>query len=100
MDGLFLKTKPYTREVTLMNFKGRNKGLPEQTFDYMLLWDTKNYTAGICSWNSCMKNTKLKDDSVSFKVNFDDITFVAKNVVPKEKGDFGAKLYNLIKESV
>ena len=28
MDGLFLKTKPYTREVTLMNFKGRNKGLP------------------------------------------------------------------------
>ena len=100
MDGLFLKTKPYTREVTLMNFKGRNKGLPEKTFDYMLLWDTKNYTAGICSWDACMKNTKLKDDSVSFKVDFDDITFIAKNVVPKEKGDFGAKLYNLIKESV
>ena len=47
-----------------------------------------------------MKNTKLKDDSVSFKVNFDDITFIAKNVVPKEKGDFGTKLYNLIRESV
>ena len=80
MDGLFLKTKPMTREITLKNFKGRNKGLPDKTFDYMLLWDTKTYTGGICSWDACMKNTILKDDSVAFRVNFDDITFFAENV--------------------
>ena len=100
MDGMFLKTKPITKVITLKNHNGRNKGLPEKTFDYMLLWDTKNYIAGICSWDACMKNTILKDDSVAFRVHFDDIKFIAKNISPKDKGDFGAKLYNLIKESV
>ena len=100
MDGLFLKTKPMTREITLKNFKGRNKGLPDKTFDYMLLWDTKTYTGGICSWDACMKNTILKDDSVAFRVNFDDITFFAKDVEPTDKGDFGKKLYQLIRESI
>ena len=100
MDGLFLKTKPMTREITLKNFKGRNKGLPDKTFDYMLLWDTKTYTGGICSWDACMKNTILKDDSVAFRVDFDDITFFAENVEPIDKGDFGKKLYQLIRESI
>ena len=97
---MFCKRKPTTKEITLKNFQGRNKGLPDKTFDYMLLWDTKTYTAGICSWDACMKNTILKDDSVAFRVNFDDITFFAKNVEPTDKGDFGKKLYQLIRESI
>ena len=100
MDGMFCKRKPYTKEITLKNFLGKNIGLPEKTFEYMLLWDTKNYTAGICSWDACMKHTKLKDDSVGFRVHFDDITFFATKVNPIDKGDFGAKLYMLINESV
>ena len=100
MDGLFLKKKPMTKEITLKNFKGRNKGLPDKTFDYMLLWDTKTYTAGICSWDACMKNTILKDDSVAFRVDFEDITFLAKNVIPVEKEDFATQLYNLIESTV
>ena len=99
-DGIFCKTIPWTKEITLKNFKGRNSGLPEKTFDYMLLWDTKNYSVGICSWDACMKNTTLKDDSVSFRVHFNDIQFLVKNVVPTEKEDFAIKLYELIKESV
>jgi len=100
MDGMFCKRKPYTKEITLKNFLGKNIGLPEKTFEYMLLWDTKNYTAGICSWDACMKHTDVKDAVISFRVDFDDITFVAKNVNPIDKGDFGAKLYELINESV
>ena len=100
MDGMFCKRKPTTKEITLKNFQGRNKGLPDKTFDYMLLWDTKTYTAGICSWDACMKNTILKDDSVAFRVDFEDITFLAENVEPTDKGDFGKKLYQLIKESI
>lgn len=99
-DGIFCKTIPCTKEITLKNFKGRNSGLPEKTFDYMLLWDTKNYSVGICSWDACMKNTTLKDDSVSFRVHFDDIQFLARNVNPVEKEDFAIKLYELIEESV
>ena len=100
MDGMFCKRKPTTKEITLKNFQGRNKGLPDKTFDYMLLWDTKTYKAGICSWDACMKNTILKDDSVAFRVDFEDITFLAENVEPTDKGDFGKKLYQLIKESI
>ena len=99
-DGLFCKTIPWTKEITLKNFQGKNLGLPEKTFDYMLLWDTKTYTVGICTWDACMKHTILKDDSVSFRVHFDDITFLAKNVIPVEKEDFATKLYNLIEQMV
>ena len=60
-DGIFCKTIPWTKEITLKNFQGRNLGLPKKTFDYMFLWDTKNYTVGICSWNACMKHVTIKE---------------------------------------
>jgi hypothetical protein len=100
MDDLFCKTIPWTKEITLKNFQGKNLGLPEKTFDYMFLWDTKKYTVGICSWNACMKHVKIKDAVVCFKVHFNDITFLAKNVVPVKKEDFSIKLYQLIEELV
>ena len=100
MDGLFCKTIPWTRWITLKNFQGKNLGLPEKTFDYMLLWDTKTYTVGICTWDACMRRTNIKDATVSFRVHFDDITFLAKNVIPVEKEDFATKLYNLIEQTV
>ena len=100
MDGLFQKRVPYTREITLKNFQGNNLGLPEKTFDYMLLWDTKNYTVGICSWDACMKHTVVKDATVVFRVDNSDTTFLEKNVIPTQKEDFAKKLYELIEESV
>ena len=100
MDGLFQKRVPYTKEITLKNFQGNNLGLPEKTFDYMLLWDTKNYTVGICSWDACMKHTVIKDATVAFRVDYSDVTFLAKNVIPVQKEDFAKKLYQLINESV
>jgi hypothetical protein len=99
-DGLFQKNVPYTKEITLKNFQGKNLGLPEKTFDYMFLWDTQNYTVGICSWGACMKNTVIKDATVSFRVDYSDITFLAKNVIPTEKEDFSVRLYELIEELV
>jgi hypothetical protein len=100
MDGLFQKKVNYTKEVTLKNFQGNNLGIPEKTFDYMLLWDTKNYSVGICDWNSCIKNAIVKDAIVSFRVDYSDITFLSKSVIPIEKPDFSIKLYDLIEELV
>jgi hypothetical protein len=100
MDGLFQKTVSYTKEITLKNFQGKNLGLPEKTFDYMLLWDTKNYSVGICDWDSCMKTIKVKDAVVSFRVHYNDIQFLANNVIPTEKEDFATKLYDLIEATV
>ena len=102
MDGMFSKRKhnnTQTKSIVLKNFRKQVTKI-DQTFSYMLLWDTKTYTGGICSWDACMKNTILKDDSVAFRVNFDDITFFAENVEPTDKGDFGKKLYQLIRESI
>ena len=100
MDGLFQKNVPYTKEITLKNFQGKNLGLPEKTFDYMLLWDTKNYTVGICNWDACMKHTVVKDATISFRVDYSDIAFLAKHVIPTEKQDFSVRLYELIEELV
>jgi hypothetical protein len=100
MDGLFQKTVPYTKEITLKNFQGKNLGLPQKTFDYMFLWDTKNYTVGICSWDACIKHIVMKDANVAFRVDYSDITFLAKDVIPVEKQDFSIKLYELIEELV
>jgi hypothetical protein len=100
MDGLFQKTVPYTKEITLKNFQGKNLGLPKKTFDYMFLWDTKNYSVGVCDWDACMKNVSIKDATVSFRVHYNDINFLVKNVIPLNKGDFATKLYQLIEESL
>tara|TARA_Y100001938_G_C7990128_1_gene379027 strand:- start:131 stop:649 length:519 start_codon:yes stop_codon:yes gene_type:complete len=99
-DGLFCKRIPWTKEIVLKNFQGNCLGMPEKTFDYMILWDTASYTVGICSWDACMKNVDIKDATITFKVHFDDITFLAKNVIPVEKEDFATKLYNLIEQTV
>ena len=47
-----------------------------------------------------MKHVTLKDDSVKFRVHTDDLTFLAKNVTPIDKGDFASQLYNLIESTV
>jgi hypothetical protein len=99
-DGIFCKTIPWTKEIVLKNFQGSSLGIPEKTFDYMLLWDTTAYSVGICSWESCMKNISVRDATITFRVHFDDITFFAKNVIPAVKEDFAAKLYNLIEATV
>jgi len=99
-DGLFRKRIPWTKEIVLKNFQGNSSGVPEKTFDYMLLWDTTAYSVGICSWESCMKTVSTRDATIVIKVHFDDITFLAENVTPVEKEDFATKLYNLIEQTV
>jgi hypothetical protein len=42
----------------------------------------------------------MKDATVSFRVDYSDITFLAKNVVPVKKQDFSVRLYKLIEELV
>ena len=65
MDGMFSKRKhmTQTKSIVLKNF--RNKKLKVyQTFSYMLLWDTKSYSFGWCTWDACMKNTSIKDEQL------------------------------------
>ena len=98
MDGMFSKRKrnnTETKTIILKNFRKQPTKI-EQTFTYMLLWDTKSYSFGWCDWDACMKHTKIKDAVISFKVDFDDITFIAKNINPVDKDDFSVILEEAI----
>jgi len=100
MDGLFQKTTGKTASITLKNFRGKCLGMPEKTFDYMLLWDTKTLTAGIASWDACVKNMKIKDAVIDIRIDQSDIEFIVRNHPRPEAEDFGAKLLTLIEECV
>ena len=101
INGMFQTDKTdWCKEIVLKNFYSKNTGIPDQTFDYMLLWDTTTYRAAICSWDTCMKYAKVTDANVKCKINKDDITFVADNVTPVEKGDYAEKLKKLMIASI
>ena len=90
----------FTRTITLKKFRGKNKGIPEKTFDYMFLWDTNTNSLGITDWNSCHKNFIENDASITFKVHQNDIDFVVQNVVPTKKEDIDKRFKQMITEIV
>jgi len=100
MDGLFQKRTGKTAPITLKNFRGKCLGLPEKTFDYMILWDTKTMTVGVASWDACIKNLKIKDAVIEIRVDQSDIEFIARNVEPAPSEDFAVKLARLIEETI
>ena len=85
MDNLFQKRVKYTRPIILKNFHGVRKEDIEQTFDYMLLWDTEQYSMGICSWEAAIKNMKIEDADIKTRIDHEDIDFIVRNVSPISK---------------
>lgn len=99
-DGLFQKKSGRTKPIVLKNFRGKNLGEPEKTFDYMLLWDTSAMSAGIVSWENCAKNMEVNDAVINIRLDQSDIEFIVQNHPRPEAEDFGAKLMQLITESI
>lgn len=99
-DGLFQKTTGMTKSIVLKNFRGKNLGQPEKTFDYMFLWDTKTMSVGIATWDACMKHIDVNDAVINTRIEQKDIEFIATNVQPSESEDFGEKLRMLIEEVI
>jgi len=98
--SLFPKIVPHTREMVLKNHRSRQQEV-EQTFDYMILVDTGKNRVGICDWSSC--KTSNKDAVVMFKVDVEDITVVAKDVIPDSALagiDMEKCITSLIRESI
>jgi hypothetical protein len=99
-DGLFQKTTGMTKSIVLKNFRGKNLGEPEKTFDYMFLWDTTKMSAGIASWDACMKHIDVNDAVINTRIEQKDIEWIAVNIEPDEAEDFGEKLKKLIEEAI
>ena len=97
MDGMFSKRKhnnTQTKSIVLKNFRKQATKI-DQTFSYMLLWDTKSYSFGWCTWDACIKNLVINNATATTCVDLSDITMIAENVEPEDIGDFDAEFQKL-----
>ena len=97
MDGMFSKRKhnnTQTKSIVLKNFRKQATKI-DQTFSYMLLWDTKSYSFGWCTWDACIKNLVINNATATTCVDLSDITMIAENVEPEDMGDFDAEFQKL-----
>ena len=85
VDDLLLKTKPYTKEIILKNSFGNCTGLPKQTFDYMIAYDTIKNIVLLAPWEVCMKMVDVKDAHVSVKLLVGQCDVLAYDVEPVKK---------------
>ncbi len=83
-----------TKSIVLKNFRKQATKI-DQTFSYMLLWDTKSYSFGWCTWDACKKNLVINGATATTCVDLSDITMIAENVVPEDMGDFDAEFQKL-----
>ena len=97
MDGMFSKRKhnnTQTKSIVLKNFRKQVTKI-DQTFSYMLLWDTKSYSFGWCTWDACIKNLVINGATATTCVDLSDVTMIAENVEPENMGDFDAEFQKL-----
>ena len=85
VEGLILKTKPHTKDIILKNFAGQCLGIPEQTFDYMLAYDTHKNTVLLASWDVCIKMAKVNDANVTTRLLVGQCDVLAYDVTPVKK---------------
>ena len=77
--------KPHTNEITLKNFYGNSTGIPAQTFDYMIAYDTTKNVVLLAPWDVCMKMVKEKDAAVTTRLLVGQCDILAQNVEPTKK---------------
>ena len=99
MDGMFSKRKrnnTETKTIILKNFRKQPTKI-EQTFTYMLLWDTKSYSFGWCDWDACNKNLDVNAATVTTCIDLSDVNMIAENVEPDDMGDLSIEYEKLTK---
>jgi len=90
----------YTKPFEVKNHRSKNNGNPSQTFDHILLWDTKNFTAGIADWSAVEKHFKSNDATVKSKVDVNDVQLICVNSSHNPPFDFEKHIMQLIRASI
>ena len=85
VDGLIQKKVPHTKDIILKNFAGNSTGIPEQTFDYMIAYDTTKNVVLLAPWDVCMKMVERKKAWVTTKLLVGQCDILAQNVEPTKK---------------
>ena len=61
-----------TPPLTLKNFRGKCLGLPEKTFDYLIVMDVDRKMLGMYDWDCVDDACKLNDARVTVKLELSD----------------------------
>jgi|TARA_B100001094_G_C17959907_1_gene684884 hypothetical protein len=85
VDGLLLEKKPHTSKIILKNFAGNCTGLPEQTFDYMIAYDTTKNVVLLSSWEVSIKMAEVNDSNVTTRLLVGQSDVLAYDVEPVKK---------------
>lgn len=99
-EKMFNKKVPTTSDIILKNYAGKKIETLEKKFDYMLLIDTVTMSAAYAPYEAVVKHIKINDANIVTKVHYNDMEWIALNVLPKKKGDFAKALQTLIEEIV
>ena len=85
MKSLIQKTVPWTKPITLKNYRGNCLGVPDQTFDYMLAVDYTQNTVLMADWDLCLSDYEELDSKFEVCLNVPDCEVLADRVTPKTK---------------
>ena len=85
VQGLIQKRVPHTKPIILKNYRGNSTGIPEQTFDFMIAYDSTKNTVLLAPWDVCMKMMNMKDASLNINLLVGQCEIIAKDVEPIKK---------------
>ena len=80
VQGLIKKKGPTTKKITLKNYYGKCLGEPEQTFDYMIAFDSTKNTVLLADWDNCIENGEIKAAVYNTKLDINRCEVIAKDV--------------------
>jgi len=99
--GLFQSDRvAYTKSIFLKKFHTKSFLEVPKTFDYMLLWDSKEMSVGLITWEDCIKNMVVNDANIKTKIMKEDVNFIKRFVNPADKEDFMEMLNRNIKNNL
>jgi len=79
-QGLIKKRGPTTKKITLKNYYGKCLGEPEQTFDYMIAFDSTKNTVILADWDHCIENGDTEDAKYVTELDVNRCEVIAKDV--------------------
>ena len=94
-QGLIKKKGPTTKPIILKNYYSKCLGIPDQTFDYMIAFDSTKNTVLLADWDHCISNGKIKDANYITELGVNrceviakDVNYVARFDTPQKYHDF------------
>ena len=97
---LFQKKSFFSKEIILKNYFGVQTSSIIQTFDYMILMDTTQNSAGIVSYQNSVKCARINNSSITTRIPLADIKYLTKSITLTKKPNFENILNDFIAQAI